>query len=326
MGTAKVRVVVDLDAYRRRLESEDLGHALQQFRLRRLFGHAPAERRLGVVQGVLDDVGLFTALRPVNHHLAIGAQRQSLAHQLGVGQVVRDKDQFRRRPVLVELPQKGIEDRPLVVLGIDAREIGAVAPVLAGAIKHALHAGITALGKDGEDVGLLVAQIDRRRHEDAVERPHPVAQVGGAFEVEIFGRLHHLPGQVVDDSARAPLEKVVRLLDQGIVVVERDDAGTRRRTALDLVQHARPGARLVDTVGAGTQQERLLQGVERAVHRARIGEGPEIVALDRVGAAVLGDLGRRMVLAHDDLGEHLVVAQQHIIARLQRLDQPRLEQ
>ena len=58
----------------------------------------------------------------------------------------------------------------------------------------------------------------------------------------------------------------------------------------------------------------------------RTGEGAEVVALDGVGAAVLAQLGGRMLAADDDLGEGLVVAQQHVEAWLQLLDQVDLEQ
>jgi hypothetical protein len=121
-------------------------------------------------------------------------------------------------------------------------------------------------------------------------------------------------------------QEVLGLVDQGLVVVLADQAGARRGAALDLVQHAGPRAGLVDAVAARAQQEGLLQGVERAVHRPGAGERPEIVALDRVGAAVLAQLRRVVIAADHDLGKALVVAQQHVEARLQRLDQVDLEQ
>ena len=43
---------------------------------------------------------------------------------------------------------------------VDAREVGAVAPVLAGAEEEHLDAGLAALGVQGEDVGLVHASPD----------------------------------------------------------------------------------------------------------------------------------------------------------------------
>ncbi len=239
---------------------------------------------------------------------------------------MRQQDQLRHLAVLVELAQEGIQHRRLGILGIDAREIGAVAPVLAGAVEHHLHARRTALDEGGEDIGLLLVEVDRRRHGDVVERPHAIAQMGGALEIHVVGGLHHLGRHGGDDRAALAAQEGVGLAGQVVIGFQSDDAGARRRTALDLVQHARPGARSIDAVGAGAQQERLLQSIQGLVDRAGRGERAVIIARDGMRAAVLGDLRRRMVLAHQDFGEHLVVAQQHVVARLQRLDQARFQQ
>ena len=99
-----------------------------------------------------------------------------------------------------------------------------------------------------------------------------------------------------------------------------DFAGAGAGTPLDLPQQARTRAVFVIAVGAGAQQEGALQGVERAVHRRDIGEGPEIVALAVACAAMLRQLRRGVIAREQDIGKRLVVAQQHIEARLHLLD------
>ena len=96
--------------------------------------------------------------------------------------------------------------------------------------------------------------------------------------------------------------------------------------ALDLVEQAGAGAVVVIAVRAGAQQKGALERVHGAEHRAGAGERPEIIAGNRARAAML-DEPRRVVAAGDqNVGEALVVAQHHVVARLQLLDQIGLEQ
>ena len=136
----------------------------------------------------------------------------------------------------------------------------------------------------------------------------------------------HLLGEPVADRPAAARQEVARLRRRAGVVVERDLAGAGPRAALDLVEKAGPGAVLVIAVGAGAQKKGALQRVHRAEHRAGAGEGAEIVALERAGAAVLDESRRRMGGADQDIGKALVVAQHHVVARLQLLDEIGLEQ
>ncbi len=103
-------------------------------------------------------------------------------------------------------------------------------------------------------------------------------------------------------------------------------ARARPGAALDLEQEARPRAILVEGIRARPQKEGALQGVQGAVHGPDAGEGAVIIAGPIAGAAVLGDLRRHMILGDQDIGEGLVVAQQHVVARLQLLDEIGLEQ
>ena len=64
----------------------------------------------------------------------------------------------------------------------------------------------------------------------------------------------------------------------------------------------------------------------RAVHRAGTRERPEIIALQRPRAAMLGDLRRLLVAADDDVGKRFVVAERDVVARLEALDEVGFEQ
>src|SRR5881227_1406478 len=67
-----------------------------------------------------------------------------------------------------------------------------------------------------------------------------VAQVGGPLELEVVGRLVHLPPQVVHHAPVLPLEEAHHVIDDLAVgrVVDQPDAG--RRTALDVEIEAGP--------------------------------------------------------------------------------------
>src|SRR5690606_16426397 len=112
-----------------------------------------------------------------------------------------------------------------------------------------------------------------------------------------------------------PREEGARLLHQRGVGLKRYFAGAGRGAALDLEEQARAGAALIEGIGAGAQEERPLQRVDRARDRASRGERAEIGALARARAAMLGDLRSRMVAGNEDVRKGLVVAQKHIVAR-----------
>src|SRR3546814_1405880 len=70
----------------------------------------------------------------------------------------------------------------------------------------------------------------------------------------------------------------------------------------------------------------LLQRVDGPRHRSGAGEGAVIATLIFARAAMLLDAGKVMILAQQDEGEALVVAQQDIIGRPEPLDELRLQQ
>ena len=146
------------------------------------------------------------------------------------------------------------------------------------------------------------------------------------LEVERRRGLAHLLAEAALDRAAAAGEEIARLADELRIVVERDLAGAGRRAALDLVEQAGPGPVGVKTVRAGAQEERPLQRVKRAEHRAGAGERAEIVAGHAARAAMLDQPRRGMTGRDQDIGEALVVAQRHVVAGLQLLDEIGLEQ
>ncbi len=118
----------------------------------------------------------------------------------------------------------------------------------------------------------------------------------------------------------------MRLTHQGIVVGRVDAADTGGATALDLVLQARPVAAREHRIGTVAQQEGTLKRGDRPVHRTGRRERAVIVAPALARPPVLEDLREVVVGGDQDVGERLVVAEQDIELRFQRLDQIRLEQ
>ncbi len=113
----------------------------------------------------------------------------------------------------------------------------------------------------------------------------------------------------------------MRITHQRAIVLLRDAANAGRGTALDLIEQAGARACGKDAVAAGAQKKRPLQGVECAPHGAGRGEGAKIIALAAAGAAVLEHLGKVVIAGQQDLRETFVIAQKHVVARLQALDE-----
>ena len=207
------------------------------------------------------------------------------------------------------------------------REVGAVAPVLAGAEEEHLNARLPAVLVGGEHVGFLDALgIDGLVGGDVSQRPEPVAVFGGLLVVEPVGRFLHQALIHLAHVLALAAQEAHGLPDQRVVLVEADLAGARRRAALDLMQQARPRAALEHGVRARPQQERPLQHVDGAVDRAGRGERPEVFALAVARAAMLEDLRRPVLARQQDERERLVVPQQHVVARTKALDQVGFQQ
>ncbi|OIQ67457.1 hypothetical protein GALL_509640 [mine drainage metagenome] len=241
--------------------------------------------------------------------------------------LVRQQDETGRRLVVVELRQEGIEHFALRQALVGARKIGAVAPVLPGTKEEDLDTGISALLMDGEHVGFLDrARIDALLRLDRRQRRETVAVKGCGFEFELGGSLFHLARELLLHGPAAAGQEIPGLAHELRIAGEIDLPGARSRTAADLVEQAGPRAALEKRVGAGAYQEGALQRRDGAIDRARGRERAEILPGPGLGAAMLEDLRRPMIARDQNIGKRLVVAQLHVEARAQLLDQVGLEQ
>ena len=127
------------------------------------------------------------------------------------------------------------------------------------------------------------------------------------------------------DRAGLSFQEVDRIRNELRVVLLRDPPYTGRRASLDLEQQAGAGAGLENAVGAGTQEERFLQRIERPVNRARRCEGAEVIALEGTRSTVLGELSPFMLALDQDIGERFVVPHDDIVGRTEAFDQIRFE-
>ena len=92
------------------------------------------------------------------------------------------------------------------------------------------------------------------------------------------------------------------------------------------MQQARPGAALEKRIGARAQQKSPLQRVDGAVDGPDRSERPVIVSRPRPRPAVLEDLRSPVIRRDHDVGKRFVVAQHHVEAWPQPLDQVGLKQ
>ena len=140
----------------------------------------------------------------------------SAAASSSISSTVSDKQDLpRHRLVVVELRQKGVQHLGARKLRIGLREIGAVAPVLAGAEEEHLDAGNAALVVDREDVGFLdTGRIDALVALHMRKRRKPVAVDRGALEIEVLRRRVHRLGHMRLDVLALAGEEILRLLHQ----------------------------------------------------------------------------------------------------------------
>ena len=132
--------------------------------------------------------------------------------QLLLLHAVRKQDRPRARLVVVELREEGAQHLRRLQRRVGLREIGAVAPVLAGAEEEHLDADLPALLMDGEDVGLLDAlRVDALVALHMRQRRQPVAIDRGPLEIEIFGGLLHLRRNLGLHLLAAAGQEILRL-------------------------------------------------------------------------------------------------------------------
>ena len=154
-----------------------------------------------------------------------------------------------------------------------------------------------------------------------MRRAPPSSPAGTAMRVEPYRPSPAEDAELQDGGdEQAVAEQVfvfdrVRLDRLGRVPVERPQEWHAR-----VVRLARRRVDVRDERRA--QQERLLQGPDRAVHRPGRGEGPEIVAGDRTGAAVLADLGRGMIAALGQINQDTDPTHNHVVYKFTKKELP----
>ena len=320
-------VVEDLDTLGRGLEPQYPRQPFQVTALRGAFRHAPGEGVSRVDEGVPGQLALGAAPGVRNLDPAPGAHAKRLGDQFVVVHAMADQDRPRRRFVGVELPDKGPQHPWRVVVAGVAREIGAVAVVLSGAHEKNLDAGLPACSVRRDDVGLVdPPNVDIVARLDPCQRLDAIAKLRRLFELQGVTGFLHLPRQTALDRPAVAGQESARLLDEGRVFGLADAVDAGRAAALDLMQEAGPRAVREHRVRTRPKQEGLLQDAQRLVDRPRRSKRAEIVPLSAMGAAVLEHPRESMVAGEQDRRKRFVVAQQNVVARLEALDQVRLEQ
>src|SRR5690606_8846833 len=155
---------------------------------------------------------------------------------------------------------------------------------------------------------------------DQGEGGEAVAQEGGACEIEILGGLAHIGLEMVLDAAGLAGEELTGILAEAAIGFQANLAGAGTGAAVDPVLQARAGAAGVKAVRAIAEEEGLLEAGNGAADGGGRGEGPKIMAWPSAGATMLGELRGLVIGGDQDIGEALVVAQQHVEAGLQALD------
>ena len=276
---------------------------------------------------MLNQRGLFAPLRHRHFNLTASQRRQCLLQQFALLDFGGQQHQPRHRLAVVELRQERRENFGRIVGAVGLGIIGPVAPVLERAEEEHLDAGLATFLRQAEDIRLADRlRINALRLGDETHCLDAVAIGRGALEIQRFRRLLHLPGKVGLHRLALAIEKGFRFRRQRLIGRWFDIVDARRRAALDLVQQAGPGAVAVGAVGASPDQEGLLQRVDGAVDGTSRSKWPEIGAFAIAGAAVLHQLGYRVIPGDQDIGKRLVVAQHDVEAGFELLDQIGLEQ
>src|SRR5713101_7798624 len=240
-------------------------------------------------------------------------------------QLLADDQRLRYRPLPVVLRDERREHFSCVALLRILRKEAAVPELPAAAHHHQVDAGEPVLHGDRDDIDidvgagvgvLALADLDEGLDLVAVDRRLLVApRVGG---------LLHAGLEPLERGVAASLQvelsalHVFRVSGGGYV----SHAG--RGAAPDLVEKAGPRAVLEDRIFAGAQPKHPLQQLDALAHRARVRKRTEVVVGLVHRPAVKAET-REFPAAHHQVGIGLVVAEQDIVARAERLDEIVLE-
>src|SRR4029079_6663036 len=168
--------------------------------------------------GVIDQRLLLAPLRHCDLDFVSGMSGERLLEKLFFLDVVRQQDQWRNRLVVIKLRQERAQDFRYRQCLVGAREIRSIAPILPGAEKEYLDAGLAAFLRQAEDIGLVhPLRIDALLGSDETHRLDTVAIARGALEIELFRSLLHQPGEISLHRLALAVEKGLGLLDQLII-------------------------------------------------------------------------------------------------------------
>ena len=136
---------------------------------------------------------------------------------------MRQQNKLRWSLIVVELGDERFEHLRHRDALVGAREIGPVAPVIAGAEEEHLNADLAAILMDGEDVCFLDAlRIDALMTLDVAECSQPVAVDSGPFKIQVFGGILHLRRNLGLHLLAAARQEILRLRNKLGIVGSRD--------------------------------------------------------------------------------------------------------
>lgn len=183
-----------------------------------------------------------------------------------------------------------------------------------------VHADLAALHVDRDHVGIAAAPFHGLLVQHAGQRRQLVAQGGGLLETHLLRRGEHPRLDIREHGLGLAAQELRGPVHVQGVVRGRDQPHARPGAAMDLIEQTGPRPVGEDRVLAGAQAENLLQDLYALAHRPYVGERAEILVGAVRGPAVVGDAGEG-VAADLQVGIGLVVAEQDVVARRQRLDQ-----
>ncbi len=327
--------VVALDPHRRAGEAQGRGQLLEGGQRLAVIGE-PARLVAGealrrVAPGQVDQAALLAAGRHLQADATPAALSQERLEILRLGGERRGQDRRRHgRGARVELEDEPGQD--LVVRDVRGRleRIDVPPDQLPVAHREDLDGRLGAGPGEAQDVQLRVGEGG---HLLVLHRPldgaHLVPQDPRPFVLRALRGLLHLAPELPDEGLLAPLEEQLHLGDVGPVGVLPDglDAGTL--AALDVVEQAGPPEgplAVADVERAGPEREEAADQVHRLVDAARRGVRTEVPAPVRDEPARPLDPGKVLAQADLDVRIALVVLEPDVEARLEPLDEVRLEE
>ena len=320
-------VVIDFDPARRFGQFEQVSHFLQQFTLRSALRQLAVQRLFGVTRRLFDQAHTVAALRHADFDLAFSAFGQGLRQQVRLGQLSVKENGFRRGNILIKLREKACEHLVLADFSNMRGKEGTMPPILPTTNEKCLNAHHAVAMCQRENVSVAHAlRVDRLRPLNKGKRPKPVADHGGAFKIQRLGGGFHFLGQFGLHSGGFAGEEGFGVRDKTVIGRVVNPPDTRRGTALDLIQQARPVTIVKKTVSTASQQKQFLQRVQRLVDGASAGERAVILTLMPPRTAMFLNTRKFMVGAQQDEGKAFIVAQQHIVSGAVTLDELRLQQ